>query len=72
MVDKMYENMYKMEILFCEEVIDFVVGCIFWSCFNLRELNVFGCMKVKDVRVLKGKILVGVLNVRGMVIEGED
>ncbi|KAK4657224.1 UV-damaged DNA-binding protein rad7 [Podospora pseudocomata] len=70
--DKTYENMHKMEISFCEEVTDFVVGCIFRSCPNLRELNVFGCMKVKDVRVPKGKILVGVPNARGMVIEGED
>ncbi|VBB76239.1 Putative protein of unknown function [Podospora comata] len=70
--DKTYKNMHKMEISFCEEVTDFVVGCIFRSCPNLRELNVFGCMKVKDVRVPKGKILVGVPNAKGMVIEGED
>ncbi|KAK4175741.1 hypothetical protein QBC36DRAFT_189187 [Triangularia setosa] len=70
--DKTYESMYKMEISFCEEVTDFVVGSIFRSCPNLRELNVFGCMKVKDVRVPRGKILVGVPNARGMVIEGDE
>ncbi|KAK4168038.1 DNA repair protein rhp7 [Cladorrhinum sp. PSN259] len=70
--DKRYEEMEKMEISFCEEVTDFVVGSIFRSCPNLRELNVFGCMKVKDVRVPRGKILVGVPNARGMVIEGDD
>ncbi|KAK4225501.1 hypothetical protein QBC38DRAFT_421263 [Podospora fimiseda] len=70
--DKRYEAMEKMEISFCEEVTDYVVGSIFRSCPNLRELNVFGCMKVKDVRVPRGKILVGVPNARGMVIEGEE
>jgi DNA repair protein RAD7 len=29
-------------------------------------------MKVRDVRVPRGKILVGVPNARGMVIEGDD
>ncbi|KAI0187136.1 hypothetical protein F4808DRAFT_447067 [Astrocystis sublimbata] len=42
------------------------------SCPNLREVNVFGCMKVKDVRVPRGKILVGVPNAVGMRIEGVD
>jgi DNA repair protein RAD7 len=70
--DKIYPELKKLEISFCEEATDFVAGSIFRSCPNLRELNVFGCMKVKDVRVPKGKILVGVPNVLGMVIEGED
>ncbi|SPQ21072.1 820ded6e-8ade-4189-81b8-5edc8e7cea34 [Thermothielavioides terrestris] len=69
---KVYDAMTKLEISFCEEVTDFVVGSIFRSCPNLRELNVFGCMKVKDVRVPRGKILVGVPNAKGMVIEGDD
>ncbi|KAK4127725.1 RNI-like protein [Parathielavia appendiculata] len=70
--ETVFEAMLKLEISFCEEVTDFVVGCVFRSCPNLRELNVFGCMKVKDVRVPRGKILVGVPNARGMVIEGDD
>ncbi|GAB1315028.1 UV-damaged DNA-binding protein rad7 [Madurella fahalii] len=69
--DTTYEAMDKMEISFCEEVDDFVVGSVFRSCPNLRELNVFGCMKVRDVRVPRGKILVGVPNARGMVLEGD-
>lgn len=68
----MYEALAKLEISFCEEVTDYVVGSIFRSCPNLRELNVFGCMKVRDVRVPRGKILVGVPNARGMIIEGDD
>jgi DNA repair protein RAD7 len=70
--EQVYEAMEKMEISFCEEVSDFVVGSVFRSCPGLRELNVFGCMKVRDVRVPRGKILVGVPNARGMVIEGDD
>ncbi|KAI0403660.1 RNI-like protein [Xylaria palmicola] len=68
--DKTYHQLRYLEISFCEEVNDFVVGCIFRSCPNLKEVNVFGCMKVKDVRVPRGKILVGVPNALGMRIEG--
>lgn len=69
---KVYPALTKLEISFCEEVSDFVVGSIFRCCPNLRELNVFGCMKVRDVRVPRGRILVGVPNARGMMIEGDD
>ncbi|KAK0626568.1 hypothetical protein B0T14DRAFT_510352 [Immersiella caudata] len=70
--EKVYPGLRKLEISFCEEVTDFIVGSIFRSCPNLRELNVFGCMKVKDVKVPRGKILVGVPNALGMVIDGDD
>lgn len=70
--NKVYPALENLEISFCEEVTDFIVGSIFRSCPNLRELNVFGCMKVRDVRVPRGKILVGVPNAVGMVIEGVD
>lgn len=70
--DNTFPELKTLEISFCEEVTDFIVGCIFKSCPKLRELNVFGCMKVKDVRVPRGKILVGVPNALGMVIEGPD
>ncbi|KAK3377761.1 hypothetical protein B0H63DRAFT_502361 [Podospora didyma] len=68
--DKIYPELQKLEISFCEEVTDFIVGSAFRSCPNLRSLNVFGCMKVKDVQVPRGKILVGVPNAVGMVIAG--
>lgn len=70
--EKIYPELKSLEISFCEEVTDFIVGSIFKTCPNLRELNVFGCMKVKDVRVPRGKILVGVPNALGMVIEGPE
>ena len=69
---KTYPELKTLEISFCEEVTDFIVGSIFRSCPNLRELNVFGCMKVKDVKVPRGKLLVGVPNALGMVIDGND
>ncbi|KAI1754556.1 hypothetical protein F4782DRAFT_492974 [Xylaria castorea] len=70
--DKTYSQLRYLEISFCEDVNDFVVGSVFRSCPNLKEVNVFGCMKVKDVRVPRGKILVGVPNAVGMRIEGVD
>ncbi|KAG5983254.1 hypothetical protein E4U55_000478 [Claviceps digitariae] len=67
-----YPELRRLEISFCEEVNDFVLGCIFRSCPKIREVNVFGCMKVKAVRVPRGTILVGVPNAQGMVTEGMD
>jgi len=67
-----YPQLTNLEISFCEEVNDFIVGSIFRSCPNLRELNVFGCMKLRDVKVPWGKIVVGLPNAVGMVIEGKD
>jgi DNA repair protein RAD7 len=67
-----YPELKELEVSFCEEVTDFVLGSIFRSCPNIREVNVFGCMKVKSVRVPRGVILVGVPNAQGMVVEGSD
>lgn len=69
---KVYGQLKTLEISFCEEVQDTIVRNIFRCCPNIHELNVFGCMKVSRVRVPKGKILVGVPNALGMVIEGVD
>ncbi|OTB13669.1 hypothetical protein K445DRAFT_319887 [Daldinia sp. EC12] len=69
---KVYPELLDLEVSFCEEVTDLIVGLIFKSCPNLKKLNVFGCMKVKDVRVPRGKILVGVPNAMGMIIEGTE
>jgi DNA repair protein RAD7 len=67
-----YPLLRELEISFCEEVTDFILGCIFRSCPNIKEINVFGCMKVRDVRVPRGVILVGVPNAQGMLTEGAD
>lgn len=67
-----YPELKHLEISFCEDVTDFILGCIFRACPNIREVNVFGCMKVKEVRVPRGVILVGVPNARGMIMEGTD
>ncbi|KAG6136305.1 hypothetical protein E4U35_003662 [Claviceps purpurea] len=67
-----YPELKTLEISFCEQVTDYVLGCIFRSCPKIKEVNVFGCMKVKSVRVPRGTILVGVPNAQGMITEGED
>ncbi|KAI2784598.1 RNI-like protein [Daldinia loculata] len=71
-IGQVYPELLDLEISFCEEVTDLIVGLIFKSCPSLKRLNVFGCMKVKDVRVPRGKILVGVPNAMGMIIEGTE
>jgi DNA repair protein RAD7 len=70
--DAHYPELMKLEISFCEEVTDFIIGCIFRACPKIKEVNVFGCMKVRDVRVPRGVILVGVPNAQGMILDGFD
>jgi DNA repair protein RAD7 len=70
--DKKYPELKEIDVSFCQAVNDFVVGCIFRSCPNLKTLKVFGNFGVRDVRVPKGKILIGVPNALGMQIEGTE
>ncbi|KAJ6785737.1 hypothetical protein PWT90_06374 [Aphanocladium album] len=65
-----YPELRSLEISFCEEVNDFILGSIFRACPKIKDVNVFGCMKVKDVLVPRGVVLVGVPNAQGMVTEG--
>ncbi|GFP55553.1 DNA repair protein rhp7 [Trichoderma asperellum] len=51
---KQYPELRKLEISFCEEVTDFILGCIFRACPNIKEVNVFGCMKVKEGMITEG------------------
>lgn len=67
-----YESLERMDVSFCAEVNDFVVGCIFRSCPRLKVLTVFGCIGVEEVKVPRGKILIGVANAMGMQIEGTE
>ena len=66
-----YPELRDLEISFCE-VTDFILGSIFRACPSIREVNVFGCMKVRSVRVPRGVILAGVPNAQGMMTEGAD
>jgi DNA repair protein RAD7 len=68
--DKKYPELKEMNLSFCQQVTDFVVGSIFRSCPNLKTLKVFGNFGVREVKVPKGRILIGVPNALGMQIEG--
>lgn len=69
---KQYPELRDIDLSFCQNVNDFVVGSIFKTCPNLKTLTVFGNFGVKDVIVPKGKILIGVPNALGMKIEGTE
>ncbi len=70
--EKRYPELTRLMVSGCEDVTDFIVGSIFRSCPKLQEVVVFGCMKVKGLRVPRGKVLVGAPNAIGMEIEGID
>lgn len=67
---KEYPELRDLEISFCEEVNDFVLGWIFKTCPKLKKVNVFGCMKIREVVVPRGVALIGVPNAQGMITEG--
>ncbi|KAF8850824.1 DNA repair protein-like protein Rad7 [Acephala macrosclerotiorum] len=70
--EKTYPELQTIDLSFCQQVNDFIAGSIFRSCPNLKTLKVFGNFGVRDVRVPKGKILIGVPNALGMQIEGTE
>jgi DNA repair protein RAD7 len=70
--NKIYPELAWMDVSFCWGVNDFVVGSMFRSCPNLKNLSVFGNFGVENVRVPNGRILIGVPNAIGMQIEGEE
>ncbi|OWP02564.1 hypothetical protein B2J93_4407 [Marssonina coronariae] len=67
-----YPELREANLSFCQGVNDLVVGLIFRACPLLKTLKVFGNFGVRDVRVPKGRILIGVPNALGMQIEGTD
>ncbi|KFY42585.1 hypothetical protein V495_04439 [Pseudogymnoascus sp. VKM F-4514 (FW-929)] len=69
---KKYPELETVDLSFCGNVDDFVVGCLWRSCPRVKNLKVFGCFGVKDVRVPRGRNLLGNPNARGMMIEGDD
>ncbi|KFZ08066.1 hypothetical protein V502_09560, partial [Pseudogymnoascus sp. VKM F-4520 (FW-2644)] len=69
---KTYPELETVDVSFCGNMDDFVVGCLWRSCPRVKNLKVFGCFGVKDVRVPRGRNLLGNPNARGMLIEGED
>ncbi|CAG8979270.1 hypothetical protein HYALB_00010803, partial [Hymenoscyphus albidus] len=70
--DKTYPELRKLDLSFCQQVNDLVVLMIFRSCPNIESVAVFGNFGVRDVRVPKGKILIGVPTALGMQIEGTE
>ena len=70
---KEYPELRHLEISFCEKATDYTIDRIFKTCPALRELVVFGCLRVQGlVKVPMGKLLIGVPNVMGMIMEGTD
>ena len=69
---KVYPEMRELNLSFCQGVDDFVCGLVFRACPNLKTLKVFGNFGVRDVKVPKGRILIGVPNALGMQIEGTE
>jgi DNA repair protein RAD7 len=66
-----YPALECLEVAFCEEVTDEIIALMYRCCPLLREIVVCGCMKVLGrLPVPRGRLLIGVPNVMGMIIEG--
>ncbi|PBP25152.1 DNA repair protein Rad7, protein [Diplocarpon rosae] len=68
----LYPELRELNLSFCQGVNDLVAGLVFRACPRLKTLKVFGNFGVRDVRVPKGRILIGVPNALGMQIEGTE
>ncbi|OAA54317.1 DNA repair protein [Niveomyces insectorum RCEF 264] len=69
---KVYPALTRIEASFCEELTDYIVGCMFRCCPSLREVVTFGCMRVTGTQVPHGRVVVGVPNALGMQTVGHE
>lgn len=68
---KTYPHLLSIDVSFCEDVDDYIVGRIVRSCPALKELKVFGCMRIsQDVQPPRNAVLLGVPNAMGVEIGG--
>jgi DNA repair protein RAD7 len=54
-----YPHLANICVSFCGEVDDLVVEGMFRACPKLRRLKVFGCFRVRNVKVPRGVVLLG-------------
>ncbi|KAL2760492.1 hypothetical protein ACRALDRAFT_2056563 [Sodiomyces alcalophilus JCM 7366] len=68
---KTYPELLSIDVSFCEDADDLIVGRIFRSCPALKELKVFGCMRISQgVQPPRNVVLLGVPNAMGVEING--
>lgn len=67
--NKRYPALKSLDIAFNAPVDDYVMQCIFRCCPALTKIVVFGCLKIRDVRVPKGVAVIGTLGAK-LTVDG--
>lgn len=66
---KRYPELRYLDIAFNGVVDDYLTQCIFRCCPALTSLVVFGCFKIRDVRVPKGVAVIGTVGAK-LTVDG--
>ncbi|KAL4891396.1 RNI-like protein [Aspergillus ambiguus] len=68
---KYYPQLKELDVSFHTVMDDFLVGCIFRCCPELKKLIAFACFNVREARIPKGVALIGGLKAQDtIVVEG--
>ena len=66
---KQYPELKSLDIAFNGVVDDYLAQCIFRCCPALTKLVVFGCFKIRDLRVPKGLAVIGTVGAK-LIVDG--
>lgn len=61
---KRYPELQYLDLSFVGAVDDYLAQCIFRCCPALARLVVFGCFKIRDIRVPKGVAVIGTVSAK--------
>ncbi|KAJ5946214.1 hypothetical protein N7454_003053 [Penicillium verhagenii] len=67
--NKRYPELKSLDLAFNAPVDDYIVQCIFRCCPALKKIVVFGCLKIRDLRVPKGVAVIGTLGAK-LTVDG--
>ncbi|KAJ5919034.1 hypothetical protein N7466_009977 [Penicillium verhagenii] len=67
--NKRYPELKSLDLAFNAPVDDYIIQCIFRCCPALKKIVVFGCLKIRDLRVPKGVAVIGTLGAK-LTVDG--
>lgn len=62
--DKSYPYLRHIDVSFNEAVDDYIVQRLFRCCHSLRKIVVFGCFKIRDLKVPRGIAVIGTVGTK--------
>ncbi|KAJ5732811.1 hypothetical protein N7493_004292 [Penicillium malachiteum] len=62
--DKQYPHLISLDVSLNERIDDFITHSIFRCCPALKKLVVFGCFKIRDIKIPRGVAVIGTVGAK--------